>query len=176
MMRLVFYRGRGDMVNKIIRMITNGPYSHVELQFSSGRRFFASGHGEYQGVHMLRDQKIYGPLWDSIEIPATPGQEYAAQRFAFRLIGLPFDWAGMIRFLFSWPSRRKAQYCSAIILDVLQKSLHMFPGVELDISPNGLYRLFLAHEHTLTSAPVPDDADTTIVPLLEATTTVSRTP
>jgi len=40
----------------------------------------------------------------------------------------------------------------------------------------GLHRLFLAHEHTLTSAPAPDDAATTIVPLLETTATISRTP
>ena len=46
-MRLVFYRGPGDLVTKTIRLVTHGPYSHVELQFSTGKRFFASGHGEY---------------------------------------------------------------------------------------------------------------------------------
>jgi hypothetical protein len=34
----------------------------------------------------------------------------------------------------------------------------MFPGVELKISPNGLYRLFGSCHPVMVSAPVPDDA------------------
>jgi hypothetical protein len=35
---------------------------------------------------------------------------------------------------------------------VLQQSLHMFPGVELKISPNGLYRLFVSAHPLMISA------------------------
>ena len=59
-MRLVFYRGPGDLITRIIRLLTYGPYSHVELQFTNGDRFFSSGHGEYQGVHIVGDSKVYG--------------------------------------------------------------------------------------------------------------------
>jgi hypothetical protein len=34
----------------------------------------------------------------------------------------------------------------------------MFPGVELKISPNGLYRLFVSAHPLMISAPAPDSA------------------
>jgi hypothetical protein len=145
-------------MTRIIRVLTRGPYSHVELQFTNGCRFFSSGHGENQGVHIIGDRKRYGPLWDSIVIPATLEQENAAERFTSHLIGLPFDLSCMIRFVFPWRSCEKPQYCSAIVLDVLQSSLQMFPGVQLKISPNGLYHLFLCCRATLVYGAVPDDA------------------
>ena len=157
-MRLVFYRGPGDLMTRIIRVLTNGPYSHVELQFTNGKRFFSSGHGEYQGVHIVNDKKIYGPLWDSVVIPATEEQEGAAEQFTSHLVGLPFDLKCMIEFVLPWRSCRKPEYCSAIILDVLQNGLHMFPEVDLKISPNGLYRIFLSCHSTLVYSSVPDDA------------------
>jgi hypothetical protein len=159
MMKLMFYWGPGNLVTKIIRLLTHGPYSHVELQFTDGCRFFSSGHGLYQGAHMVCDRKIYGPLWDRILIPATQQQEDDAELFSFHLIGAPFDWRGMISFLLPFfDRRRKAKFCSSIVLDVLQESLHMFPGVHMKTSPNGLHRLFISEHALVVSAPVPDRA------------------
>jgi len=147
MMKLMFYYGPGDLVTKIIRLVTRGPYSHVELQFTDGCRFFASGHGIFTGTHMICDRKIYGTNWDEILIPATWEQEKAVERFTFHLIGFPFDWRGMISFLLPFfDRRREAKYCSSIVLDVLQHGLHMFPEAQLKISPNGLYRLFISRD------------------------------
>jgi len=42
-------------------------------------------------------------------------------------------------------------------LDVLQRSLHMFPGVQLKTSPNGLHRLFIAEHALLVSAPAREE-------------------
>jgi hypothetical protein len=157
MMKLVFYYGPGDLVGKIIRLLTHGPYSHVELQFTDGCRFFASGHGIYTGTHMICDRKVYAPNWDQILIPATEEQEQAAERYIFHLIGFPFDFRGMIGFLIPFfDRRRKAKYCSSIVLDVLQQSLHMFPGVQLKTSPNGLHRLFISEHPLVIAAPAPN--------------------
>ncbi len=147
-MRLMFYFGPGDLVTKLIRLITQGPYSHVELQFTNGWRFFSSGHGLYLGVHMHCDHKVYDEWWECVEIPATQEEEDAALQFAFQYIGLPFDWRGMFGFLFPFLDRRrrKAKYCSSVILDVLQNSMQMLPGHELKVSPNGLYRLLSAEQ------------------------------
>jgi hypothetical protein len=159
MMKLIFYYGPGNLVTKIIRLLTHGPYSHVELQFTDGCRFFSSGHGLHTGGHMICDRKVYDQYWDQVLIPATYEQEKAAERFIFHLIGFPFDWRGMIGFLIPFfDRRRKAKYCSSIILEVLQQSLHMFPGIELKISPNGLYRLFVSRHPLLISAPAPEEA------------------
>jgi hypothetical protein len=117
----------------------------VELHFRDGSRFFSSGHGIYQGSHFLYDDKVYSRFWETISIPATKEEEKAVQRCALSRIGMPFDWRGMFGFLLPYfDRRRRAKYCSSIILDVLQSSLNMFPGIELKISPNGLYKLFSA--------------------------------
>ncbi len=144
----MFYYGPGDLVTKLIRLITQGPYSHVELQFTNGWRFFSSGHGLYLGVHMHRDHKVYDEWWECVEIPATQEEEDAALQFAFQYIGLPFDWRGMFGFLLPFLDRRrrKAKYCSSVILDVLQNSMQMLTGHELKVSPNGLYRLLSAEQ------------------------------
>jgi hypothetical protein len=158
MMKLLFYYGPGDWVTKAIRFLTHGPYSHVELQFTDGCRFFASGHGKYTGTHLICDRKVYDSDWDQVLIPATEEQEAAAERYIFNLVGYPFDFRGMIGFMIPFLDyRRKAKYCSAIVLDVLQRALHMFPGVRLKTSPNDLHRLFVTDHALLVSAPAPAD-------------------
>jgi len=157
MIKVLFYYGPGDLITRTIRVLTHGPYSHVEIQFTDGCRFFSSGHGLYIGAHMICDRKIYDPCWDQILIPATQEQERAAEGFIFHLIGLPFDMRGMVGFLFPFLDRgRQGTYCSSIILNVLQESLHMFPGIGRKISPNGLYRLFLAAHPLVIAAAAPD--------------------
>jgi hypothetical protein len=146
MMRLLFYWGPGNLVTKIIRLLTDGPYSHVELQFTDGERFFSSGHGPLQGSHMEMDHKIYGRWWDVIWLVSTPKQEAAAERYAFLLVGFPFDWRGMLSFLVPrWRREKKGGYCSSMIMQILQKSLHLYPNACLKSDPNGLYRLFIEH-------------------------------
>jgi hypothetical protein len=160
MMKLLFYHGPGDWVGKAIRFLTQGPYSHVELQFTDGCRFFASGHGKYTGTHMICDRKVYDADWDQVLIPATEQQEEAAEKYISHLTGFPFDFRGMIGFVVPFlDCRRKARYCSAVVLDVLQRALHMFPGVQLKTSPNGLHRLFLSKHSLVISAPAPADAE-----------------
>lgn len=39
MIKLMFYWGPGDFVTRLIRRLTGGPYSHVEMQFTDGCRF-----------------------------------------------------------------------------------------------------------------------------------------
>ncbi len=95
---------------------------------------------------MHRDHKVYDQWWKPVTIPVTQEEEDAALRFAFQYIGLPFDWRGMFGFLLPFIDHsRKAKYCSSVILDVLQSSLHMFQEHKLKVSPNGLYRLLSAH-------------------------------
>jgi hypothetical protein len=157
MMKLLFYWGPGDWVSNVIRFVTRGPYSHVEIQFTDGCRFFASGHGLYVGVRMINDRKVYDKYWDQVLIPATELQERTAQRFIFDLLDYPFDLRAMIFFLIPfWDRRKRARYCSAVVLNVLQESLGMFPGVDSKISPNGLHRLFVSGHAVLVASMMPE--------------------
>jgi hypothetical protein len=157
MIKLMFYYGPGDRITNTIRLLTGGPYSHVELQFTDGCRFFSSGHGEYTGCHMICDRKVYDRGWDQVLIPATREQEKAAEKYTFGHIGIPFDFLGMGGYLVPFFDHfRKPLYCSSLVLDVLQKSLHMFAGAGPGISPNGLHRLFLMDHPLVISAAVPD--------------------
>jgi len=157
MIKLMFYYGPGDRITTTIRLLTGGPYSHVELQFTDGCRFFSSGHGIYKGCHMICDRKVYDRDWDQVLIPATREQEKAAEKCTFQHIGIPFDWFGMGSFLVPFLDRfRKPLYCSSLVLDVLQQSLHMFPDARPGISPNGLHRLFLRGHPLVISAAVPE--------------------
>jgi hypothetical protein len=116
---------------------------------------------------MICDRKLYGPFWDQVLIPATQEQEDEAARFLLHLIGIPFDWRGLLTFMIPFfDSHRKAAYCSSVVLDVLQQSLHMFPGAQAKVSPNGLHRLFVAEHPLLVSPPPQDDTHASEQPLV----------
>ena len=158
MMKLAFYFGPGDMVTKIIRAITDGPYSHVELQFSDGTRFFSSGHGLLTGSHMERDHKQYDRWWDFVWLRSSIKQEQRAERFAFLLVGLPFDWKSLFSYFIPGFKRdHQGGYCSSLVLTILQKSLHLYPNVHMKTSPNGLYHLFANDPDRELIIDVPDD-------------------
>lgn len=142
-MKLAFYKGPGDWITKAIRVLTRGPYSHVELVFTDGVRFAASGRMP-KGVHFRYTP--HGEGWDYIAIAASPDQERVARTFASVLVGSPFKWKGVFRFLcpLLGDGPNSHWYCSELILWMLQRCFGMFEGVPLKISPNGLYTLLTA--------------------------------
>ena len=177
MMRLMFFHGPGDWITRTIRLITAGPYSHVELVFSNGYRFFSSGKGLYQGVHLRCDSPAYEGCWRVVYLPASPEQEQRIQAYAHTFTGAPFDWHGVLYFLLpfcdrrnggaiplpaerrSGDRRRPGAYCSSVVLEVLQRALGMFPDAQLKISPNGFYRLIL-RQNPVIYLPVPERCNT----------------
>ena len=143
-MRIAFYRGPGDWITRIIRVLTRGPYSHVELVFSDGRRFSASGR-KPAGVRFSSEPHSEG--WDFINLPVTAEQERAARTFAAVLEGSPFKWRGLFRFIapFLGDGPNSHWYCSELVLWILQRCFGMLPEVPLKISPNRLYKLCISH-------------------------------
>ncbi len=139
-MRLAFYRGPGDWITRTIRLLTRGPYSHVELVFSDGARFSASGRVP-SGVRF--EHEPHGAGWDFLLLPASPEQERVARVFCQVLAGSPFKWRGLYRFLCPWlgDGPNSDWYCSELTLWVLQRCFGLLPGERLKCSPNKLYRL-----------------------------------
>lgn len=139
-MRLAFYRGPGDWITRVIRIVTRGPYSHVELVFSDGLRFGASGRRP-AGVRL--NSEPYGDGWDFIPLPIEASEERIARMFATLLAGSPFKWRGLFRFIapFLGDGPNSHWYCSELVLWTLQRCFGMFEEVPLKISPNRLYAL-----------------------------------
>ena len=139
-MRLAFYRGPGDWITRTIRVLTRGPYSHVEIVFTDGARFSASGRAP-SGVRFNREP--HGEGWDFLCIPATPHQERVARCFCAVLEGSAFKWRGLYRFIFPLlgDGPNSDWYCSELVLWVLQRCFGYLKGVKLKIHPNQLHRL-----------------------------------
>ncbi len=143
MVYLAFYYGPGNWITKAIRTLTTGPYSHVELLFSNGWCFSASGRRreEYWNVRW-KLQCLHE--WDLVPLRTiTKEQEEQAILLCSSLEGLPFDWSGLLGFLLPFlPDRQPNKwYCSAICLMVMQECFNLFQNVSRKIHPNGLYRL-----------------------------------
>lgn len=139
-MRLAFYHGPGDWVTRAIRILTRGPYSHVELVFSDGARFSASGRTP-SGVRF--NLEPHGPGWDFLLLPATPEQERSARVLASLLEGSAFKWRGLYRFVlpFLGDGPNSDWYCSELALWMLQRCFGLLAGERLKCSPNRLYKL-----------------------------------
>jgi len=142
--QLAFYFGPGDALTSIIRSVTGGPFSHVELVFSDRRCFSSSGRrgiGGEGGVRWV--SKALDEGWWLVELPeVTPAQEAAAVAMANSFVGLPFDWFGLVDFVIPiFPKRKDRWYCSEICLLVIQDCFEMLPGVSRKIHPNKLFNL-----------------------------------
>lgn len=146
-MKLAFYKGAGDWITRTIRVLTRGPYSHVELVFTDGARFAASGRAP-AGVWFTHEP--HGEGWDFLCLPATPDQERIARSFCAVLEGSAFKRRGLYRFVcpFLGDGPNSDWYCSELVLWMLQRCFGYFDGVKLKIHPNRLYRLCRAEFHS----------------------------
>jgi hypothetical protein len=119
---IAFYKGEGDILNKIVRWWTNSKYSHAEMilddqetwisispkllsKIDSTRRFFAS-HTE----------------WDFIPLEVTEEQYKTILDFFNETRGSKYDWFGMLLSQFL-PFRIKTEnrwYCSEWIAYALR--------------------------------------------------------
>lgn len=137
---LAFYRGPGDWITWLIRLVTFGPFSHVELVFSDGVGFSASGRDgcvRFSRVEGLEDEK----RWALVPLEISREDELRLRVFCRRYLRLPFDWNGVLSFLLPWKrSDRGRWYCTELVLLVLQQELGLFIDVHRRLSPNDLYR------------------------------------
>lgn len=130
MLRVAFYKGRGNWFNRFIRFWDGGPYSHCELVFSSG----VSASASWQDGRQVRSAFInFRPEhWDFIELPAE--WEAPARVFLDKTEGAKYDLVGQVRFFIA-PLRgaRKGYWCSEWVAAALG-----FPD-PWRYSPNNLF-------------------------------------
>lgn len=126
---LVFYRGRGDWMDRLIRLCTGSPYSHCEIRV--GRLCYTSHQGR-RGVTAMRRDTFAD--WDAVPLPNVRPDDVL--RFFRATHADGYNWLGVLAAAFRvgyLPRGRWhcAQWCAAAI------------GAEnpARITPGGLYRL-----------------------------------
>jgi hypothetical protein len=168
-MKLAFYiASKGTLTDKALAWWTRpGPFSHVELVFdalappippnlidvhdaggslcySSSSRAPRKGCG-FQTID-LTDGK-----WQLFDLtaalaqgtPAMPASEGEMAKMAIADAGLPYDWAGLFKFVAPpIPDDRKARFCSEEVARLIQWGANLMPHVKAyETSPNGLARI-----------------------------------
>lgn len=124
MMSLWFFKGSDNLYGKIIRFLTNSPYSHCLLQFSDGSSF-SSSHADGGSCFQDKEntEKLIADIeaWDSISLPwISPAQEKRIYLFCRQEDSCEYDYFGV---LFGWLNSRYQNpdkwFCSEICLSVI---------------------------------------------------------
>jgi hypothetical protein len=156
LMRLAFYKGRyGNPVDWLICFFTNGPYSHVEMQFSNGEcfsssrihgvRFTERGSSTVRKAGAKRDirKSNFKPhQWDFVEFYLPVKTEDRLRVFCEAQVGKKYDVLGVLGFV--WPLRqdRKKWFCSEVIVAALHH-IGLLPWIKASrTSPVSLFRVF----------------------------------
>lgn len=116
MFKAAFYKGQGNLFNRLIRWWDGGPYSHCELVFSDGMSASAS-YRDGQKVRMKRIEFDAGS-WDFVVLPDE--LEAQARMFFEKTKDMKYDLLGQARFVYA-PGRgdKTGYWCSEWIAAAL---------------------------------------------------------
>lgn len=142
MIKVAFYRGKGNWANKLIRWWTRSEYSHVELFFADKNISWSSS-GRDKGV---RFKKIIfaHDKWDMITIPCTAEAEDKIYKWCEEITkkNHGYAWKDIFAFVLSPLENDKARFfCSEAVLDALIagrlfrgiNSAKVYPGMLRDV-------------------------------------------
>ena len=143
---IAFYKGKGNIINKIVRWWTKSPYSHSELILKDAQTWLSISPFIKASVSSTT-KLIYEPLdWDFIEIEVTEKQHDTIEQFYDLTKGCGYDWIGMVlsQFLPFNIKQKSRWYCSEWIAYALRissiidwKVIRIFD--RCDLSPASLY-------------------------------------
>lgn len=138
MITLAFYKARGTWVDRLIRAVTRGSYSHVELIIGpvrpDGFRQSVSASGRDGGVRMK--SIMFDPAkWDLIDAPV--GDYARAVQFCVNQCSQPYDYLGALLAPFLWArtENKGRWFCSELVAAALGMP------VPSKITPSGLAKL-----------------------------------
>lgn len=140
MVRLAFYKAPGNFFDKLIRVLTRSPYSHVELVFGADLFFSASSRDGEVRFRYINPEMA---KWDFVRLDLTQWQEDNLKELCRDVVGKSYDWLGVLRFVL--PLLRQSWdkwFCSEVCLDRLQHVGLFTPGpLAHRVSPGALYKL-----------------------------------
>lgn len=122
--KVAFYKGSGDLFNKIVRWWTKSPYSHVELILPDDVTWIRIGPFSSSKLCAIKKEKWDPKNWDFITLAVTEQQLDTIKEFFERTKGCKYDWWGMIlSHLMPFKIKRKGRwYCSEWIAHALRVS------------------------------------------------------
>lgn len=108
---IVFYKGRGTLAEKLIRLWTKSPYSHCEFRRSDG---LCHSNDRYRLVSRLQDLEIDACDWEvcNLELPTEIIDR--VERRQLRKNGTRYDWMGIVFsqvFRLGWHDKKR-WFCS----------------------------------------------------------------
>lgn len=148
--RIAFYKGYGNILNRIVRWWTASEYSHVELVLPDEKTWV--------GISPFLKSKVSSRTktleevdeWDLVEIELTQDQLDIIMEFYEYTEGQGYDWIGMLlsQFLPCRIKHRKRWYCSEWIAYALRISCVLdWRTIKIydrkDLSPEVLYELVM---------------------------------
>jgi len=152
--QVAFYRGEGDMVNKLVRWWTKSPYSHSELIMPDGLTWI--------GISPFKNSKLCARInrhhnekeWDFVELSVDKEQIQMIQEFYNSTKNCEYDWVGMIfsQFLPFHIKRKGKWYCSEWIAYALRISCVIDWRIiklydRADLSPAVLHEIIMASKN-----------------------------
>ena len=146
--KIAFYKGSGDLFNKIVRWWTKSQYSHVELVLPDHKTWIRIGPFSSSKLCAITKEKWDPKNWDFVEITVTPDQVNTIKEFFERTKGCKYDWWGMIlSHLVPFKVKQRGKwYCSEWIAHALRvsrvidwKKARIFERAK--ISPSTLYEI-----------------------------------
>jgi hypothetical protein len=118
-MHLAFYKAPGTVFDKLIRLVTRSPYSHVELVLgNAGDGTFVCGSSSPRdGGVRIKTMSLPADRWDLAPIA---GDAATALHWFEQHRGEPYDWLGVLRFVLPWVGQSpRAWFCSEACLAAL---------------------------------------------------------
>jgi hypothetical protein len=151
--KVAFYKGGGDLFNKIVRWWTKSPYSHVELILPDGVTWISISPFLTSKVAARTKEEWNEDEWDFIELEVTEQQVKIIQEFYEYTKGCKYDWIGMLlsQFLPFHIKRKGKWYCSEWIAYALRISCTIDWRIikiydRADLSPAVLYEIVRVNE------------------------------
>lgn len=90
---ILFYKGRGTLAEKIIRLWTKSPYSHCEFLRSDG---FCHSNDRFRFISRIEILEINPEDWERVEITLPHEIVDRIERRQLRKNGTSYDWIGIL--------------------------------------------------------------------------------
>jgi len=122
--KVAFYKGGGDLFNKIVRWWTKSPYSHTELILPDGVTWIRIGPFSSSKLCAIKKEKWDPKNWDFVTLKVTQPQLDTIKEFFERTQGCKYDWWGMVlSHLIPFKIKQRGKwYCSEWIAHALRVS------------------------------------------------------